>query len=166
MLHTVGRWRKVLLVSRPSILFLCTGNSCRSQMAEGFARALVADRLDAHSAGTSPHGLNRLAVRAMAEVGIDISKHTSKTPADLEALGIVFDFVFTVCDSARETCPIWPARTRLIHHSFDDPPRLAREMNGGKGPASHDEAMPHYRRVRDEIRTVVVGLPEWLGTRQ
>jgi arsenate reductase (thioredoxin) len=70
----------MLLVSRPTILFLCTGNSCRSQMAEGFARALVADRLDAHSAGTSPHGLNRLAVRAMAEVGIDISTHTSKTP--------------------------------------------------------------------------------------
>lgn len=140
----------------PSVLFLCTGNSCRSQMAEGFARALRGDRIAAHSAGTNPHGLNPLAVRAMAEVGIDISRHVSKTPQDLAAKGVKFDVVVTVCDSAHEACPIIPG-ARVVHAGFDDPPRLA------KGAASDEEAMAHYRRVRDEIRAYVETLPGAIG---
>lgn len=141
---------------KPSVLFLCTGNSCRSQMAEGFARALRGDRIEAHSAGTNPHGLNPLAVRAMAEVGIDISRHTSKTPQDLAARGVKFDVLVTVCDSAHEACPVVPG-ARVVHAGFDDPPRLA------KGAASDEEAMAHYRRVRDEIRAYVETLPAAIG---
>lgn len=135
---------------KPRVLFLCTGNSCRSQMAEGWARALRASTIDAFSAGTQPHGLNPLAIRAMAEVGIDISTHTSKRPEDI---GLPFDFVITVCDSAHEACPVLPAATRLLHVGFDDPPRLAASAK------SDDEAMPHYRRVRDEIRAFIETLP-------
>lgn len=136
--------------NRPRLLFLCTGNSCRSQMAEGWARALRSDVLEAFSAGTDPHGMNRLAIRAMAEAGIDISGHSSKKPDDL---GIEFDYVVTVCDSAHEACPIFAAKTRVVHAGFDDPPRLAR------GAKDDEEAMPHYRRVRDEIRAFVLTLP-------
>jgi arsenate reductase len=134
------------------VLFLCTGNSCRSQMAEGFARALRGDRIEASSAGTSPHGLNRLAVRAMREVGIDISSHTSKNVSDLGR--VPFDVVVTVCDAANESCPVFPGATRVLHRSFDDPPRLA------AGASSDEEALPHYRRVRDEIRAFIESLPE------
>lgn len=141
---------------KPSVLFLCTGNSCRSQMAEGFARALRGDVLEAHSAGTKPHGLNPLAVRAMAEVGIDISRHTSKTPRDLAAQGVRFDAVVTVCDSAYEACPVIPG-ARIVHAGFDDPPRLAKDA------ASEEEAMVYYRRVRDEIRAYIGTLPGSLG---
>lgn len=140
--------------NRPRVLFLCTGNSCRSQMAEGWAKALKSNEVDAFSAGTHPHGLNPLAIRAMAEVGVDISGHSSKRPQDL---GIEFDFVVTVCDSANESCPIFPARTRLVHAGFDDPPRLAH------GAKSDEEAMPHYRRVRDEIRAFILTIPESLS---
>jgi len=135
---------------KPRVLFLCTGNSCRSQMAEGWARALRSDAIDAYSAGTNPHGLNPLAVRAMDEAGVDISKHTSKRP---ENIGVPFDVVVTVCDSAHESCPLMPG-TRIIRVGFDDPPRLA------KGAKSDDEAMPHYRRVRDEIRAFIQTLPD------
>ena len=138
---------------RIRVLFLCTGNSCRSQMAEGWAKALLADRVEAHSAGTHPHGLNPLAVRAMAEAGVDISGHRSKRPEDI---GTGFDVVFTVCDSAHEACPALPG-ARVIHAGFDDPPRLA------AGAATEDEAMPHYRRVRDEIRAFVERLPATLA---
>lgn len=138
----------------PRVLFLCTGNSCRSQMAEGWAKALKSDVIEAFSAGTNPHGMNPLAIRAMGEVGIDISGHSSKRPEDL---GVEFDFVITVCDSAHESCPLYPARTRVIHVGFDDPPRLA------KGARSDDDAMPHYRRVRDEIKAYVQTLPESLA---
>ena len=134
---------------RSRILFLCTGNSCRSQMAEGWAKALKGDVLEAHSAGTKPHGLNPLAVRAMAEAGVDISGHASKRP---EEIGVGFDLVVTVCDSAHESCPVLPG-ARVVHRGFDDPPRLA------AGAASEDEAMPHYRRVRDEIRAFIETLP-------
>jgi len=132
------------------VMFLCTGNSCRSQMAEGWARALKSGQVEAYSAGTNPHGLNPLAVRAMSEAGVDISKHTSKRPQEI---GVSFDFVVTVCDSALESCPILPG-ARIVHVGFDDPPRLA------KGATSDDEAMPHYRRVRDEIRAFVQTLPD------
>jgi arsenate reductase len=121
-------------------------------MAEGFARALKGDRIEAHSAGTAPHGLNRLAVRAMREAGIDISSHASKNVADLA--GVPFDVVVTVCDAANESCPVLPGATRVVHRSFDDPPRLA------AGAASDEEALLHYRRVRDEIRAFVESLPD------
>jgi arsenate reductase len=130
-------------------MFLCTGNSCRSQMAEGWARHLKADTVEAFSAGTNPHGMNKLAIRAMAEAGVDITSHWSKTPAELKT---TFDVVVTVCDSAHESCPIFPG-ARIVHVGFEDPPRLA------KGAASDDEAMPHYRRVRDEIRKFIETLP-------
>ena len=139
---------------RPQVLFLCTGNSCRSQMAEGWARRLKAEAIDAFSAGTNPHGLNPLAVKAMAEVGVDISTATSKRP---EELGVEFDYVVTVCDSANESCPVFPAKTRIVHVGFDDPPALAR------GAKSEGEALPHYRRVRDEIRRFVDTLPDSLN---
>ncbi|TVQ62872.1 MAG: arsenate reductase ArsC [Phycisphaerales bacterium] len=136
---------------RTRILFLCTGNSCRSQMAEGWARHLHAESIDACSAGTSPHGLNPLAVRAMRETGADISAHTSKT---IDACGPdTLDLVITVCAHAHETCPVFPGNARVLHRGFDDPPKLAAEA------ASDDEAMPHYRRVRDEIRAFIETLP-------
>lgn len=131
------------------VLFLCTGNSCRSQMAEGWARALKADEMESFSAGTRPHGLNPLAVRAMREAGVDISMHTSKRPEDI---GVAFDVVVTVCDSAHEACPILPG-ARVVHVGFEDPPRLAQDAK------NDEEAMTHYRRVRDEIRAFVETLP-------
>lgn len=134
------------------VMFLCTGNSCRSQMAEGWAKALRSDQVEAYSAGTHPHGLNPLAIRAMREAGVDITTHTSKKP---EQIGVPFDVVVTVCDSAHEACPIFPG-ARVVHVGFDDPPRLA------KAAASEDEAMVHYRRVRDEIRAFVLTIPESL----
>ncbi|MFZ4573551.1 MAG: arsenate reductase ArsC [Phycisphaerales bacterium] len=137
----------------PRVLFLCTGNSCRSQMAEGWAKRLLPGVIEAHSAGTAPHGVNPLAVLAMAEAGVDISHHGSKRPADI---GLEFDVVVTVCDAANAACPVWPG-SRVIHAGFDDPPALAR------GSASTEEAMTHYRRVRDEIREFVGSLPSRLG---
>ncbi|MDX2132964.1 MAG: arsenite methyltransferase [Planctomycetota bacterium] len=139
---------------RPAVLFLCTGNSCRSQMAEGWARALHAGRFDAYSAGTQPHGLNPLAVRVMAEAGVDISRHASKTAASLA--GVPIDLIVTVCDRAHEACPLFSEYTRTVHAPFDDPPRLAAHA------ASDDDALPHYRRVRDEIRRFVEALPQTL----
>jgi arsenate reductase (thioredoxin) len=141
--------------NRPvKILFLCTGNSCRSQMAEGWARALKGGILDPYSAGTSPHGLNSLAVKAMKEVGVEISGQVSKHVNSLSAEK--FDYVVTVCDSARESCPLIPGNAKLIHVSFDDPPRLA------AGAKSEEQALVHYRRVRDEIREFIQSLPEAL----
>ncbi len=136
---------------KTKILFLCTGNSCRSQMAEGWACYLKGDSIDAWSAGIEQHGLNPLAVKAMAEAGVDISGQTSKLIADLEEQD--FDSVITVCDNAHESCPIFPGKARIIHRRFDDPPRLA------AGAANEEEAMVYYRRVRDEIRDFVKQLP-------
>lgn len=142
-----------MAASRKRVLFLCTGNSCRSQMAEGWARALHADSIEPFSAGTEPHGMNRLAILAMAQDGVDISSQTSK---HIDALrGIAFDVIVTVCDSAREACPVVPG-ARMVHVSFDDPPRLARDAR------SDEEALPHYRRVRDEIRRFIQTLPATL----
>ncbi len=136
------------------VLFLCTGNSCRSQMAEGWARYLKAETLEAHSAGVAPQGLNPLAVRAMAEVDVDISGHTSK---HIDALGEVpLDVVVTVCGRADERCPALPGKARRVHVGFDDPPHLAANA------ATEEEAMVHYRRVRDEIRAFIERLPEAL----
>ena len=137
------------------ILFLCTGNSCRSQMAEGWARALKIDVIEAYSAGIETHGLNPSAVKVMAESGVDISAHKSKNVADL--LGIPFDFVVTVCGHASEHCPLFPGRAKIVHVGFDDPPALAR------GAKTEAEALAHYRRVRDEIKKFVETLPEGLA---
>jgi arsenate reductase len=144
------------MTDKPSILFLCTGNSCRSQMAEGLARTLRGDQLLPYSAGIETHGLNPNAVKVMAEIGIDISGHKSKTTADLPEQS--FDYVITVCDHAHETCPFFPARTRVLHVGFDDPPRLAADAT------SEEEALSHYRRVRDEIRAFIETLPESLAS--
>ncbi len=133
-----------------NVLFLCTGNSCRSQMAEGWARALKSDVLDAYSAGIETHGLNPRAVRVMAEAGVDISGHRSKNIVDLN--GVDVDVVITVCGHANEHCPVFPGTTKVIHVGFDDPPALA------KNAKSEEEALIHYRRVRDEIRRFIEDL--------
>lgn len=136
------------------VLFICTGNSCRSQMAEGWTRALCFESIEPYSAGTEPHGMNRLAVRAMTEAGVDISRQESKR---FDALaGIDFDFVVTVCDSANKACPCFSGSTKVVQVSFDDPPELAKDAK------NDEDAMPHYRRVRDEIRRFVETLPEAL----
>ena len=136
------------------ILFLCTGNSCRSQMAEAWTRVLKSDRVEAFSAGVDPHGIDPRAVRAMAEVGIDISGQHSKDVDIFE--DVEFDYVITLCDNAHQACPVFPARTRVLHVGFDDPPRLT------AGAQTEEEAMDHYRRVRDEIKVFVEKLPEIL----
>lgn len=136
--------------TRPRVMFLCTGNSCRSQMAEGWARHLLGDRIDACSAGTSPLGVNPLAVLAMQERAVDISGHTSKAVDACDPSTL--DLVVTVCGHADENCPAFlrqSTRTKVVHHGFDDPPRLA------AAASTDEEAMPHYRSVRDEIREFV-----------
>jgi len=136
--------------AKTSILFLCTGNSCRSQMAEGWANHLKHDTVQAYSAGIEQHGLNPDAVAVMAEVGVDISPHRSKVIGELPISS--FDWVVTLCGHAHETCPYFPGKT--IHRGFDDPPKLA------ESEASEEEKLKHYRRVRDEIRTFVAELPD------
>lgn len=116
-------------------------------MAEGWTRALVGDALAPYSAGVETHELDPLAVRVMAEAGVDISRQRSKHVSELEDVN--FDVVVTVCDHAREVCPVFPGKTRRIHRGFDDPPALARAA------ATEEEALGHYRRVRDEIRAFV-----------
>lgn len=124
-------------------------------MAEGLCRHYCGEKIHAVSAGIVKHGLNPLAVRAMAEIGIDISAQVSKTIADLGPRN--FDYVITVCANADETCPVFPGMAKKIHHGFDDPPRLAAAAK------SDEEALPHYRRVRDEIKALVLKLPAELG---
>ncbi len=136
------------------VLFLCTGNSCRSQMAEGWARKLKGDVIRAYSAGIEARGLNPNAVKVMAEAGVDISFHKSKTTADLNTQE--FDFVITVCSDADRNCPVFPGKAIKIHHGFDDPPKLAESAK------TEEEALSHYRRVRDEIRDFVMTLPDGL----
>jgi arsenate reductase len=134
------------------LLFLCTGNSCRSQMAEAWANKLKADQIQAYSAGVSPSLIDPRAVRAMSEAGVDISGQRSKDISEI--INIEFDYVVTLCDNANESCPVFPGKTKRMHKGFDDPPMLA------AGATNEDEAMDHYRRVRDEIRNFVEGLPE------
>jgi arsenate reductase (thioredoxin) len=136
---------------RLKVLFLCTGNSCRSQMAEGWTRHLKSDVIDAYSAGVEPHGMNLRAVKVMAEAGVDIAGQASKHIDTLQ--GIEFDYVITLCDQANESCPFFPGKTRRLHMGFDDPPKLAANA------ATEEEAMAHYRRVRDEIKRFVEKLP-------
>ena len=138
------------------ILFLCTGNSCRSQMAEGWARHLKPEKIEAFSAGTDPHGMNARAVRVMAEAGVDLTTQHSKHVDELS--GVAFDYVVTVCDHAHESCPLFPGKTKVVHVGFDDPPRLAKDAK------TEEEALAHYYRVRDEIKAFVETLPEGLST--
>jgi len=133
------------------VLFLCTGNSCRSQMAEGWARHLKGDVLEPYSAGIEKHGMNPHALAAMAEAGVDISAQYSKTPADIGP--VRFDYVVTVCGHADEHCPAFPAGTRVVHVGFEDPPKLTKHLPDG------EEKRTVYRRVRDEIRRFVETLP-------
>ena len=136
---------------KPRILFLCTGNSCRSQMAEGWARALKPDVLQPYSAGIETHGLNPYAVRAMQEAGVDISTQQSTNVSDYA--DIDFDYVITVCAHADEQCPVFSGNAVVIHVGFDDPPKLAQDAE------TDEEKMLHYRRVRDQIRAYVETLP-------
>jgi arsenate reductase len=139
-----------------NILFLCTGNSCRSQMAEGWARALKGDVIEAYSAGIETHGLNPNAVKVMAEAGVDISKQTSKNVNTL--LDVPFDFVVTVCGHANENCPFFPGDAKVVHVGFQDPPAMAKLVEG------EEEKLACYRRVRDEIRAFVESLPASLDS--
>jgi arsenate reductase len=116
-------------------------------MAEGFAKALKPDTIEAYSAGVEKHGMNRLAVKAMAEAGVDISGHTSKTVAELPTRE--FDVIITLCGHANENCPFFPGQAKRLHVGFDDPPQLARNT------ADEEEALTHYRKVRDEIRDFI-----------
>ncbi|MDZ7337013.1 MAG: arsenate reductase ArsC [candidate division KSB1 bacterium] len=140
------------------VLFLCTGNSCRSQMAEGWTRHLKGDSIEVWSAGTAPRGLDPRAVAVMAEAGVDISHQRSKHLA--EVMDIPFDYVITVCDHARQMCPVFPGPVKKLHVGFPDPPELAREAR------SEQEALEIYRRVRDDIRAFVETLPEALQNRR
>ncbi|MBM4309696.1 MAG: arsenate reductase ArsC [Deltaproteobacteria bacterium] len=139
---------------KPKTLFLCTGNSCRSQMAEGWARHMKGDVLDPYSAGIETHGLNPNAVKVMAEAGVDISSQRSKLVDEFKDME--FDYVVTVCGHANETCPFFPGRTKVVHVGFDDPPKLAAAC------ATEEEKLNCYRRVRDQIRDYVESLPEAL----
>lgn len=132
---------------KPKVLFLCTGNSCRSQMAEGWARHLLGDRVEPYSAGIEAHGMNANAVRVMQEAGVDITGQSSKVVTTLAEVPL--DLVITVCGHADEHCPAFPSGARVVHVGFDDPPKLARSA------ATEEEALGHYRRVRDEIRVFV-----------
>ncbi len=143
---------------RASVLFLCTGNSCRSQMAEGWARHLHGNILDVESAGSTPGGLDPRAQVVMAELGVDISgQRSEKLTAYLHRR---FDLVITVCDRARESCPIFPNVTRYHHVSFPDPPTLAAEAAG------EETALAPYRDVRDAIREFVTTLPALLDAEE
>ena len=121
-------------------------------MAEGWTRHLKGDAIDAYSAGIAPQSIDPRAVRVMEEIGVDISGQRSKSVDDLS--DVRFDLVITVCDHANENCPVFAGPVRRLHVAFDDPPRLA------KGAATEEEALAHYRRVRDEIREFVETLPE------
>ncbi len=141
---------------KKNILFLCTGNSCRSQMAEGWTNAQQGEIFQAFSAGVKKSSVDPLAAEAMAEVGIELSEHYSKLIEELPE--VKFDYVVTLCDHARESCPIFFSDAEKIHKGFDDPPYLARDA------ASREEALEHYRRVRDEIREFVLSFPQGLKT--
>ena len=140
--------------TRLRVLFLCTGNSCRSQMAEGWTRRLKGDLIDVYSAGVEIHGMNRVAVRVMGEANVDISNHRCKLVGELR--NVMFDYVVTVCAGAQERCPVFPYEAKVVHVPFDDPPTLALDA------PSEEEALRHYRRVRDEIRMFVERLPDVL----
>lgn len=133
-------------MTKKNIMFLCTGNSCRSQMAEGWARKYWGNEFYVHSAGTKKHGMNERAIKVMKEVGVDISTHYSKTVDELA--DVTFDYVVTVCDHAHENCPFFPGG-KIVHVGFEDPPTLTKDMR------DEDEILAVYRRVRDEIESFI-----------
>jgi arsenate reductase (thioredoxin) len=137
------------------VLFLCTGNSCRSQMAEGLTRYLKGNSIEAFSAGTEPQELNIHAVKVMKEIGIDISNQHSKHIQEFQ--GTLFDVVITVCDNAHEACPFFPTKNKVLHKGFVDPSVVAKEVekNGG----SEEEQLDWYRKIRDEIKAFVETFP-------
>ena len=139
------------MAEKLKILFLCTGNSCRSQMAEGWARHLKSDSIQPFSAGLEAHGLNPNAVQVMQEAGVDITGQKSQKVKEVET--IPFDFVITVCGHADENCPVFTCATTVVHYGFDDPPKLAQNAK------TEEETLDHYGRVRDEIRAFVETLP-------
>jgi len=136
------------------LLYLCTGNSCRSQMAEGWTHALKSEEIEVYSAGLETHGLNPNAVKVMAEAGVDISNQKSQHLDEFMELDL--DVVVTVCDHAHETCPLFPGSAKVIHHSFDDPPKLS------PPDAPEEVKLDGFRRVRDEIKAFVETLPNAL----
>ncbi len=137
------------------LLFLCTGNSCRSQMAEGWTRHLKGDVIDVYSAGIETHGLNPNAVKVMAEAGVDISGHRSQHIDEFKEIAI--DVVVTVCGHAHETCPYFPANCKVVHVGFDDPPQMAKEL--AEQGATEEQQLDCYRAVRDQIKAFVETLP-------
>ena len=139
-------------MSKPRVLFLCTHNSARSQMAEGFLRSMAGDRFEAGSAGTERTSVNPLAVRAMAELGIDIGHHTSKQYDDV--MDLPWDYVITVCDDAREHCPFMPGSAKRLHWSFKDPSRAT---------GDETQRLVEFRGVRDQIRN---RLTAWLESEE
>jgi arsenate reductase len=142
-------------MTKTNVLFLCTGNSCRSQMAEGWARELLADKVEAYSAGIEAHGMNPNAIHVMKEAGVDIANQSSKLADSLSEVPL--DLVITVCGHADENCPAFLTKAKVVHVGFDDPPKLV------KAAATEEEALDCYRRVRDEIRDFVRDrLPEML----
>lgn len=149
------------MAEKLKILFLCTGNSCRSQMAEGWARKLKADTIDVFSAGVETHGLNPNAVKVMAEAGVDISGHRSKLVNDF--MDMELDAVITVCDNAHETCPYFPPRCKVLHVGFDDPPKMAAEL--AEQGESEEKQLDCYRKIRDEIKAFVEKMPENISNR-
>lgn len=134
-------------MTKKNVLFLCTGNSCRSQMAEGWARHFHSDKIEVYSAGIEAHGMNPNAMQVMNEAGVDISGQSSKLASTLA--DVPLDLVITVCGHADENCPAFLTKGKLVHVGFDDPPKLAKEAS------SAEEALDQYRRVRDEIRDFV-----------
>jgi arsenate reductase len=140
------------------LLFLCTGNSCRSQMAEGWTRHLKGELIEAYSAGIETHGLNPHMVKVMAEVGVDVTSQKSENIRDFADTQL--DVVVTVCGHAHETCPVFPANCKVVHSGFPDPPKMAKEL--AEQGASEDEQLECYRKVRDEIKSYVESLPNSL----
>ena len=135
-------------MSSKRVLILCTGNSARSQMAEGLLRHDGGDRFTVESAGTKPSHVRPEAIAAMGELGIDISGHRSKSVD--EFTGQQFDYVLTVCDNAKESCPIFPGKTVAIHHNFEDPAAVE---------GTDEERLSAFRRIRDEIREYLKTFP-------
>ena len=140
------------------LLFLCTGNSCRSQMAEGWARQLKGDRIEAFSAGIETHGLNPNMVKVMDEAGVDVTEQKSENIRDFADTQL--DVVVTVCGHAHETCPVFPANCKVVHSGFPDPPKMAKELSEKGG--SEEAQLDCYRKVRDEIKEYILTLPESL----
>ena len=135
-----------------NVLVLCTGNACRSQIAEGYLSYFLGDKHNVYSGGVETHGLNQDAVRVMGEDGVDISHHTSDHIDKYSDYDI--DYVLTVCDSYKENCPYFPAKVKITHHSFDDP---------GKATGTDAEILNEFRRVRDEIKVFCEGYAGEIG---